>query len=156
MDCKPRSRSKSVCLALLPDPRVSAQISGASVFLSARKNTATLSASPALSADCLARSSLEDQAAVSLPPVISVSEPRPAILMVSTTKLTTPAKWAASIFNPVPPSQTLRRWCRDGRIAGARTINGRWYVPEGATVKSDAELNQSGDAYRNVRRVPRR
>ena len=39
---------------------------------------------------------------------------------VMQSKLTTPAKWAASIFDPAPPSQTLRRWCREGRIVGAR------------------------------------
>lgn len=60
-------------------------------------------------------------------------------------KLTTPSQWAAKLFDPAPPSQTLRRWCREGRIAGARTINGRWYVPEGATVKSDAELKLAYD-----------
>ena len=58
-------------------------------------------------------------------------------------KLTTLSKWASSIFDPAPPPQTPRRWCREGRIAGARQINGRWYVPEGATVESDSELKRA-------------
>jgi len=26
--------------------------------------------------------------------------------------------------------QIVARWCRDGRISGARKLNGRWFAPE--------------------------
>lgn len=41
--------------------------------------------------------------------------------------------WAKNLFDPPPSIHTLRRWCREGRIAPLPEFVGReWYVREDA------------------------
>lgn len=60
------------------------------------------------------------------------------------TPATQPAKlipvttWSEARHDPPKPISTLRRWCRDGRIPGARREGREWRVP------SNAEYSASG------------
>lgn len=38
--------------------------------------------------------------------------------------------WATGLGRSIP-GQTVRRWARSGRLAGARKVAGRWFVPVG-------------------------
>lgn len=66
----------------------------------------------------------------------------------------TPAKlipvttWSAARHDPPKPASTLRRWCRDGRIPGARREGREWRVP------ADAEYSACGSASASPSSAP--
>lgn len=53
-------------------------------------------------------------------------------------KLIPVTAWSSARHDPPKPVSTLRRWCRDGRIPGARREGREWRVP------ANAEYSASG------------
>ncbi len=71
---------------------------------------------------------------------------------IATTAPTKPAKlipvtaWSEARHDPPKPVTTLRRWCRDGRIPGARREGREWRVPADAEYSAFGTPTQSASA----------